>query len=201
MRQWVIVQERSCSNTSHPPPPKLQIREVWQDVCYTWFVPKCSGHFGHRSCWELGYWELVGGNHYLGESVGEKPNGLEHTETQPFTRKNPSLITYFSFGGCSLSPLPPDFPGTYYHQPFIQLNENTSLRWSEYPFLLPSCSCWYVSSIFLYVLLPSGATASAEFSCPSLISWPNTVLDPSLLQKRLVCHILLKGEHDTQHRG
>lgn len=149
LRQWVILQECSYlwSGTSPASPPSSWRSGWFGRVCVT---PDCRGHFGHRSCWGHGYWKLISSNHYLGESVGEKPNGQEHTETQPFIRKHPSLMTDFSLGRCSLSPLPPsEFPGTYFLQPFVQLNENTSLRWSVWPFLLPSCYHWYVSSSFL----------------------------------------------------
>lgn len=142
LRQWVILQECSYlwSGTSPASPPSSWRSGWFGRVCVT---PDCRGHFGHRSCWGHGYWKLIGSNHYLGESVGEKPNGQEHTETQPFIRKHPSLMTDFSFGRCSLSPLPPWVPR------HLLLSALRTAQWEH----ITEMICVAVSSAFLFPLI------------------------------------------------
>lgn len=38
-------------------------------VIYNWFIPNCNGQFDIKAAEERGYWELMGGNQYLGNSV------------------------------------------------------------------------------------------------------------------------------------
>lgn len=108
--------------------PKLQVRKVWQSQA-VWFTvdlyPEVMARFGIRAAEERGYWELMGGNQCLSNSVGGVSNGPEHTEHR-YPVKTITLCLLTSLLGNAVSfPSCLEFLGTCCLQPFLQLTQKS----------------------------------------------------------------------------